>query len=48
VTPGPALDFARLLGTRAQVLRLPSECGHLVFDCEMTRIGVTVNRFLAK
>jgi len=46
VTPGPALEFSRLLG--AEVLELRSDCGHIAFDCEAGILSSTVRAFLAK
>ena len=45
VTPGPALDFAKLL--HAQVLELNNECGHLLMDCEASKVNAAVAEFLA-
>lgn len=44
VTPGPATEFASLLG--AQLLELESDCGHLATVCESTRLNEAVARFL--
>jgi homoserine O-acetyltransferase len=44
VTPGPATEFATLLG--AKLLTLDSDCGHLATTCESRRINETVNDFL--
>ncbi|HSE15643.1 MAG TPA: alpha/beta fold hydrolase [Pyrinomonadaceae bacterium] len=46
VTPGPAIEFASLLG--AHVLNLESECGHLATVCESTRLNAAVAEFLSK
>jgi homoserine O-acetyltransferase len=46
VTPGPALDFARLLN--AEVLELHDHCGHLAPGCEQAKLGATIAGFLAK
>jgi homoserine O-acetyltransferase len=46
VTPGPAIEFASLLG--ANVLNLDSECGHLATVCESTRLNAAVANFLSK
>jgi homoserine O-acetyltransferase len=46
VTPGPAIEFASLLG--AKVLTLDSECGHLATSCESTRLNTAVAEFLSK
>jgi homoserine O-acetyltransferase len=45
VTPGPALDFAKLL--HSQVLELNDECGHLLLQCQGDRVNATVAEFLA-
>lgn len=44
VTPGPAIEFASLVG--ANVLNLDSECGHLATVCESTRLNEAVADFL--
>lgn len=44
VTPGPALEFARLL--RASTLELDSDCGHLAPSCEGQRVNQAVAAFL--
>ncbi|HEX7295553.1 MAG TPA: alpha/beta fold hydrolase [Pyrinomonadaceae bacterium] len=44
VTPGPATEFAALLG--AQLLELDSECGHLATSCEHERLNEAVRAFL--
>jgi homoserine O-acetyltransferase len=44
VTPGPANEFAVLLG--AQLLELKSECGHLAPSCESERLNEAVRAFL--
>jgi homoserine O-acetyltransferase len=44
VTPGPATEFATLLG--ANLLVLDSDCGHLATTCESNRINETVKHFL--
>jgi homoserine O-acetyltransferase len=46
VTPGPALDFAKLLGART--LELNSDCGHVATGCEEPRIAAALARFLAE
>jgi len=45
VTPGPALEFARLL--HAQVLTLEGDCGHLAPGCESRKVNPAVADFLA-
>jgi homoserine O-acetyltransferase len=44
VTPGPATEFASLLG--AKVLELESDCGHLATACESRRLNDAVAEFL--
>jgi homoserine O-acetyltransferase len=44
VTPGPALEFASLLG--AKTLNLESDCGHLATACESRRLNDAVADFL--
>ena len=46
VTPGPALDFAKML--HAEVLELRDNCGHLAPGCEVAKIGSAIADFLAK
>jgi homoserine O-acetyltransferase len=46
VTPGPALDFAKLL--HAEVLELNNDCGHLLLDCEFQRVADRISAFLAQ
>ena len=46
VTPGPALEFARLL--RAPVLVLESDCGHLAPSCESRKVNAAVAEFLER
>jgi homoserine O-acetyltransferase len=46
VTPGPALEFARLL--HADVLELDNDCGHLLLDCEYKRVADRVAAFLGE
>jgi homoserine O-acetyltransferase len=46
VTPGPAIEFARLLG--APVVTLESDCGHLAPGCEPERVNQAVAEFLAR
>jgi homoserine O-acetyltransferase len=46
VTPGPALEFARIIG--AEVLELRSTCGHLAPGCEEGMLTAAVNAFLAR
>ena len=45
VTPGPAREFAALLG--AQLLELESDCGHLATSCEAARLNQAVADFLS-
>jgi homoserine O-acetyltransferase len=44
VTPGPALEFARLLHSRT--LELDSDCGHLAPSCDGQRVNQAVAEFL--
>jgi homoserine O-acetyltransferase len=47
VTPGPVVEFARLIG--AETLSVPSNCGHVTFGCEEgRRIGPVVREFLTR
>ena len=45
VTPGPATEFATLLG--AKLLDLDGDCGHLATACESRRLNEAVAKFLA-
>jgi len=44
VTPGPALEFARML--HAKTLELDSDCGHLAPSCEWQKVNAAVADFL--
>jgi homoserine O-acetyltransferase/O-succinyltransferase len=44
VNPGPALEFAKLLG--AKVFLLTSDCGHLAAGCEADKLNPAVGAFL--
>jgi homoserine O-acetyltransferase len=44
VTPGPATEFASLLG--AKLMELESDCGHLATACESRRLNEAVAEFL--
>jgi homoserine acetyltransferase len=44
VNPGPALEFARLLGART--LLLTSDCGHTAFFCEADKLNPASQAFL--
>ena len=44
VTPGPATEFASLLG--AKLLSLDGDCGHLATSCESRRLNDAVSEFL--
>lgn len=44
VTPGPASEFATLLG--AKLLDLDGDCGHLATTCESKRLNEAVSDFL--
>lgn len=46
VTPGPALEFGRLL--RAETLELDDDCGHQADNCEHAKLTEAVARFLAQ
>jgi homoserine O-acetyltransferase/O-succinyltransferase len=46
VTPGPALEFAKLL--HAEVLELSGNCGHRAPGCETEKVGATIAAFLGK
>ena len=46
VTPGPALEFARLLG--AKTLVLEGDCGHLASSCEAAVVNQAVGEFLSR
>jgi homoserine O-acetyltransferase len=46
VTPGPAIEFARLLG--AELIELQTDCGHLATNCEAGSLAASVNAFLSK
>jgi homoserine O-acetyltransferase/O-succinyltransferase len=45
VTPGPAIEFAKLTG--AKLIELDSDCGHLATSCESDRLNKAVAQFLA-
>ncbi len=44
VTPGPAIEFAKLTG--AKLLVLEGDCGHLANGCESEKVVKAVSRFL--
>jgi len=44
VTPGPAREFARLIG--AKIIDLEGDCGHLATSCESPRLNEAVSQFL--
>jgi homoserine O-acetyltransferase len=46
VTPGPAVEFAKLLG--APVVTLENDCGHLAPGCEPERVNEAVAGFLER
>lgn len=48
VTPGPAVEFARLLGAKAQLLTLEGDCGHQAPGCEWRKLNPAVADFLAR
>ena len=45
VTPGPAIEFARLI--HSQLLVLESDCGHMAPGCESQKVNQAVADFLA-
>lgn len=45
VTPGPATEFAKLLG--AKLIVLEGDCGHLATSCESPKLTQVVTEFLA-
>jgi len=46
VTPGPAIEFAELLGQGS--VALESDCGHLLFNCDGERVQKTIRSFLER
>jgi len=44
VTPGPATEFAKLLG--AKLIELEGDCGHLATSCESGKLNEAVTDFL--
>ena len=44
VTPGPATEFAKILG--AKLLNLDGDCGHLATSCESHTLNQAVSDFL--
>ena len=44
VTPGPATEFANLIG--AKLVDLEGDCGHLATSCESRRLNEAVTQFL--
>jgi homoserine O-acetyltransferase len=46
VTPGPAVEFARIL--HADLLELEGDCGHVAPSCESKKVNAAVGEFLAK
>jgi len=46
VTPGPALEFARLI--HAEVLDLQNNCGHHGAECESEKVNQALKEFLEK
>lgn len=46
VTPGPAIEFAELLGRGS--VALESDCGHLIFDCDSERVQRSIRTFLER
>ena len=45
VTPGPATEFAMLVGAR--ILDLDGNCGHLETSCKSSMLSIVVSEFLA-
>jgi homoserine O-acetyltransferase len=45
-TPGPSLEFAKLVG--AETVILSSDCGHLGLECDNQEITEATRRFLAR
>jgi homoserine O-acetyltransferase len=45
VTPGPATEFAQLLG--AKILDLDGDCGHLETSCKSRLLSIVVTEFLS-
>ena len=46
VTPGPAIEFAGLLGDGATLIIFQNDCGHNIPGCEMFRSRSLVREFL--
>jgi homoserine O-acetyltransferase len=46
VTPGPAMEFAELLGQGS--LSLENDCGHILFECDGERVQRTIREFLER
>jgi len=46
VTPGPALVFAKALGS--ETLILESDCGHMAPSCEGEKVNAAIAAFLGK
>jgi len=46
VTPSPAVDFAGLLGDRATLIVMETDCGHGIPECEMFRSRSLIREFL--
>jgi homoserine O-acetyltransferase len=44
VTPGPAVEFAKL--AKSELLELRGDCGHRAPSCEQDRVGAAIARFL--
>jgi len=44
VNPGPAMEFAKLLG--AKVFPLTSNCGHIAFVCDVAKLSPVTQAFL--
>ena len=46
VTPGSALEFAQ--AAQAETLVVDGDCGHLVFECDESKVAAKVREFLAQ
>jgi homoserine O-acetyltransferase len=46
VNPHPAIDFAKLIN--AETLIRNNNCEHMGTDCEMTKVGKAINKFLSE
>lgn len=48
VNPTTSRDFAKAMGGRARFVSYPSDCGHFVTGCELSKLGAEVRGFLEK